>query len=452
MPIDEKNMNSKTINKEIISLALPSMLALMSEPLMGIFDTMIIGNYGTLELAATAGISAILSMSLWLFNFLSTGTTSRIANYFGGKKYSFIGPYMVRVMFISFLISLFLILIFLFFDKSLIELYGFGEDTQPLAIQYLKIRLLGLPFTLLLYAGIGFYRGIQNAVVPMISSICSNAVNLILDLLLIYGVKGFLPEMGIQGAAWATVIAQLVGLFILVVDFNRKKFSNKFSFSWKSKSKDYSKIFQTSGHLFFRTFFLLTSFLIASSVAARMGTITLAAHEISMKLWLLGSFTIDSFAVAGQALVGKYKGGQKDDEIFAILVRYVIGWGLIFGIIFALIYGLFAGNIIRLFTKDTAVIQTVGAIFYLLIAMQPASAVTFVLDGILIGMEETKYLMRMMIIASFLFISISIISLINGYGIGGIWLGLTLLIIWRFFTNLKPFVGIIFKKRRYKLG
>lgn len=445
-------MNSKTINKEIISLALPSMLALMSEPLMGIFDTMLIGNYGTLELAATAGISAILSMSLWLFNFLSTGTTSRIAIFFGAKKYSSIGSYLVRVLFIAFLISFFLVLFFLFFDKTLISLYGFGEDVQPLAIQYLKIRLLGLPFTLLLYTGIGFYRGIQNAVVPMISSLCANAVNLVLDILLIYGVKGFLPEMGIQGAAWATVIAQLIGLFILLVDSYRKEFSKMFSFSWKSTSKDYSKIFQTSGHLFFRTFFLLAGFLIASSVAARIGNITLAAHEISMKLWLLGSFTIDSFAVAGQALVGKYKGGKKEDETFAILLRYVMGWGLIFGILFALIYGFFGTTLIRLFTKDAAVIQTVSIILYLLIAMQPVSAITFVLDGILIGLEETRYLMQMMIIGSLLFISISIITLINDYGILGIWSGLTLLIIWRFFTNLKPFVGVIFKKSRYELG
>jgi len=152
----------KPLNREILRMALPSMLALMSEPLMGIFDTMLIGNYGTLELAATAGISAILSMSVWLFNFLSTGTTARIANLFGEKKFSQVGPYAVKVILISIVIGLALSALFFVFGLSAIEIYGFSEQVTPLAMDYLHIRLIGLPFTLLLYTGIGFYRGIQN--------------------------------------------------------------------------------------------------------------------------------------------------------------------------------------------------------------------------------------------------------------------------------------------------
>ena len=425
-------------NREILNLAVPSMFALMAEPLMGIMDTMLIGNYGTNELAATAGISAILSMSLWLFNFLSTGTTAKIAFLFGSKNHKSIGSYISSVIIISLIIGFLLSIIYFFFDMAVIGAYGFQAEVYPLAKEYLNIRLIGLPFTMLLYSGIGFYRGLQNAVTPMITAILSNAINLILDIILIYGVEGIIPEMGIAGAAWATVAAQIFGVGYLLFDVLHKKLNRIYPLNFRTKFKDFTQLFTTSRHLFFRTLFLLLGFLTAGSVAARMGNTILAGHEISMKLWLLGSFTIDAFAVAGQSLIGKYLGEHASDKKLGRLIRNLLSWGVSLGFIFAVTYWCFSDTIIAFFTNDSIVVAAVGQIFFLLVIFQPASAVTFVLDGILIGMDKTRFMMQMMLIATLIFISTSITSYYLDWGLTGIWWGLCGLMTWRFFTNILP--------------
>jgi len=241
----------------------------------------------------------------------------------------------------------------------------------------------------------------------------------------------------------ATVAAQLIGFLILLIDAKNKQLIRRFSFTLRIDFTGISAIFNSSTHLFFRSFLLLSGFLIAGSVAARMGTSILAAHEIAMKLWLLGSFTIDAFAVAGQALAGKYAGAGNGDKNSAILFRNLLWWGAAFGMSFAVLYGFFANTIISFFTNDMQVAQTVQSVFFLVVIFQPISAVTFVLDGILIGLEKTKYLMQMMIMGSLIFISIAIIAYLYNQDLIGIWWGLTGLMIWRFFTNLKPVWRII---------
>ena len=197
-------------------------------------------------------------------------------------------------------------------------------------------------------------------------------------------------------------------------------------------------LFTTSRHLFFRTLFLLLGFLAAGSVAARMGNIVLAGHEISMKLWLLGSFTIDAFAVAGQSIIGKYLGEQAEARKIGKLMWNLMIWGVSLGRIFAVVYGTFSFSIISFFTNDKAVMDTVSSVFFLLVIFQPASAVTFVLDGILIGMEKTRFMMWMMLFASGIFVSTSILSYHFDLGLLGIWWGLSGLMTWRVLTNFLP--------------
>jgi len=425
-----------------MNMAFPSMLGLMTEPLMGIFDTILIGQYGTRELAAAAGISTILSSAMWLFNFLSSATTARVAAFHGAKDDESIGIYSVLAFTSAMLIGIILAFSFKIFGNSVIDIYGFPGEVRSFAGDYLNIRLLGIPFTLLLITGIGFFRGLQNALIPMYVSIAANLLNLILDILLIYGVEGYIPKMGIRGAAWATVIAQISGFLILLLFALRKGLIQKYNlYRFKWSIKMFKQLYGTSVHLFMRTFLLLAGFLVSGSVAARMGTVTQAANEIAMKLWLLGSFTIDAFAVAGQALIGTsdYSPQKKYRwTIFPanVLKRNLLYWGIAVGLFFAVVYLLLENSLIGIFTGDERVMLQITLIFPLLVFAQPLNAITFVGDGILIGMEKTKFMMQMMFIAGLIFILFSLLSLKFDWGITGIWWSLTAMMLWRFVTNL----------------
>jgi putative MATE family efflux protein len=320
---------------------------------------------------------------------------------------------------------------------TVIRVYGFSREVAPLAGKYLQIRLSGIVFTLFFYTGLGFYRGLQNAVIPMYASIATNAINLILDILLIYGYKDIIPEMGIAGAAWATVTAQIAGAMILVYFGIKKKYISKyrlFHAGWKRSH--FVQLFRLSIHLFLRTLFLLTGFLVGGSVAARMGTIVQAADEIAMKLWLLGSFTMDAFAVAGQALIGKYRGETNGAEYLTLLKKRLLIWGLGIGLVFMVFYFFNRHFIISIFTADRDVIDTIITVFPLMVLFQPVNSITFVTDGILIGQERTRYMMRMTFFAAMIYSAGSYFSLQMDWGITGLWLSLSGMMLWRFGSNL----------------
>jgi MATE family multidrug resistance protein len=424
----------RNINREVLGLAIPSLFGLMTEPLMGIIDTMLIGRYGTAELAAAGGVSAILSTLIWVFNFLSTGTTTKVAIFYGNAEHQRIGRFTNMAMLTALGISALIVILLTFGHHPILRVYGFGEELMPLANTYLLIRLAGIPFTMLMMTGIGFFRGIQNARLPMAVAIIANIVNLLLDIVLIYGIEGFVPELGIAGAAIATVAGQAVGgliiLYYMYIHKNQRIYHFKLDhIPWQ----EFPVLFRISIYLFFRTLFLLASFTFASAIAIRMGKVVLAGHEIAMKLWLLGSFTVDSFAVAAQALAGRYY--ENDKERVTKIVWNVSAWGLLLGIVFAMTYALFQSTITGLFSRDPEVLVQVSRVFLLLLLMQPLSALTFVHDGVLIGVERVSYLMRMMLVAGIIYVGLSLTAYHLEWGILGIWIGLTAMVAWRFTSN-----------------
>jgi MATE family multidrug resistance protein len=192
----------RNINREVLGLAIPSLFGLMTEPLMGIIDTMLIGRYGTAELAAAGGVSAILSTLIWVFNFLSTGTTTKVAIFYGNAEHQRIGRFTNMAMLTALGISALIVILLTFGHHPILRVYGFGEELMPLANTYLLIRLAGIPFTMLMMTGIGFFRGIQNARLPMAVAIIANIVNLLLDIVLIYGIEGVRPGAGHCGSRY----------------------------------------------------------------------------------------------------------------------------------------------------------------------------------------------------------------------------------------------------------
>jgi MATE family multidrug resistance protein len=427
-------------HKQIVNLALPSLFAFMAEPLMGILDTIMLGQFSTIALAAAAGVSGILSMFVWLLNFLSVGTTSRIALLRAADKKAEIGTYIGTFLLIAALLGVAAALIMFLSSEAIISAYGFSPATVATAETYLLLRLPGLPFILLYYTMVGFFRGLQDMRLPLRAALVANFCNAGFDYLLIFGAPGLIPAMGASGAAMASVFAQLIALIYLITVFRRRNVAQNYPLTINFSRKFILPALKISQNLFLRTFFLLSGFLIAGSIAARLGEVAQAAHEIGMKLWLLGSFTADAFAVAGQTLIASLRGAKQLVEKQQPLFNKMSIWGFLIGIFFAATYGFLFAEIVSLFTGDRAVIQQLDLIFPMLVFFQPVSSITFILDGLLIGLEATRYLRNAMLIAGLLFVTVSTVSQFAGLGIVGIWLGLSALMMWRFASNLWPFL------------
>jgi putative MATE family efflux protein len=418
------------------------MIALIAEPLLGLVDTALVGHLGSTQLAAMAIVTTFLSSVIWLFNFLISGTTANIA-YLNGKgdeegKRQFYS----QSVFLALIIAFLLVVIGYLFQKTVFLLMGASPEVAEVASLYYKIRLAGIPFVFMYFIGMGFLRGIKDMKTPMFISIAINILNAMLDYILIYGIPGLLKGFGLPGAAAATIFSQFLGAVAYLVIIARRY--SVFPHPEQVKNLDMSlfkHLIKVNRHLFFRTFFLLLGFTFATAMASRMDKVILAAHQIGIQIWLFLSFALDSFGIAAQAIAGNFKG----KGLPGLIHRYgkiLIQYGLALGISFALILFILNVNIFRLFTTERAVIENLHRIFLFLILFQPMNGIIFLLDGLLIGVLDTRFLMIELFIASFIvFIPVSYLSLHFHWGITGLWWGLTGFLVVRFLMNSARFLS-----------
>jgi putative MATE family efflux protein len=418
-------------DREILRLALPALGALAAEPLYLLADTAMVGHLGTEELAALAIAATLLAGAFTLFNFLTYGTTAQVARFHGAGEELEAGRLAAQALWLSAGIGVCLTAFLVSLAVPLVGLMGGEGRTGELAVLYLRIGALGLPFALIALAGQGWLRGVSNLRTPLVIVVAANAANVVLNVLFIYGFG-----WGLAGSAWATVVAQAgMGAAFVRALLAAPADSRQASLA---RMRPLAGI---GGQIFVRTAALYGSFLVASAVVARMGDDSLGAHQIAFQLFVFLALVLDAIAIAGQVIVGRSLGAGDADAAYDSALR-MIGWSVAAGAVFALILLALIDVLPRAFTSDPAVIDRAREIWPLFALMQPANGAVFALDGILIGAGDTRFLMWAMLAASLLvFVPIALLSLALDWGIVGVWVGLVALIATRLATCWWRFAG-----------
>ena len=423
-----KSISFKNINK----LAIPALIAGIAEPILSITDTAIIGHIdinATESLAAVGIVGAFISMLIWVFGQVRSAISSIISQYVGANKLDEIKELPAQAIAMIVASSLLVLALSYPFSRQIFQFYNASDQILEYCIAYFNIRIFGFPFALFVFAVFGTFRGLQNTFYPMIIAIIGASLNIVLDIILVYGIEGYIPAMHVEGAAYASVIAQVVMAIIsLVLLLKKTAISLRLSFTLHA---EVPRLLNMIGNLFIRTIALNVALYLATSYATDYGKEYIAAYTISINIWLLGAFMIDGYSSAGNILSGKLL-GAKEYKSLVILSNKLFKYGILIGTIIAVLGAVFYTAIGRIFTNETLVLEQFYTVFWIVLITQPINAITFIFDGMFKGMGEMKYLRNLLILATGLvFVPILLIFDYLNYKLIAIWLAFACWIIAR---------------------
>ncbi len=424
----DKSISSSNINK----LAIPALIAGIAEPLLSITDTAIIGNIennATESLAAVGIVGAFISMLIWVFGQIRSAISSIISQYVGANKLNDVKTLPAQAIAIIVVCSFVILAICYPFSKQIFQFYNASGQVLEYCISYFKIRIFGFPFSLFVFAVFGTFRGLQNTFYPMIIAIVGALLNVFLDIVLVYGVTDFVPAMNVKGAAYASVIAQIVMAILAAILLLRKTaISLQLSLPFH---KEIPRLLGMIANLFVRTIALNVALYFATSYATNYGKEYIAAYTIGINIWLLGAFMIDGYSSAGNILSGKFL-GAKDYISLVALSSKLFKYGIATGTVIAVLGFIFYNVIGQIFTKDQAVLEQFNHVFWIVLLTQPISAITFIFDGMFKGMGKMKYLRNLLILSTGLvFVPTLLIFDYYNLKLTAIWIAFTLWILAR---------------------
>lgn len=387
------------MNKKILALAIPNIISNISIPLVSMVDTILMGHLSTLHLAALGIVSMIFLFLYGTINFLRMGTTGMTAQAFGRKDKESISKTLYRALFVAFTLSLFLLV----FQDAILKgsFYLMNVDTtyQAYAQSYFTIRIYTAPAVFMLYVLMGWFFGMQNALYPLMVTILINLLNIFFSY---YFVN--VLNMGIEGVAYGTVLAQYLGLilaFVLLLKY--KKELHFFSIAEVLKYNELLRFLNINRDIFIRTFLLTLSFAFFYSQAAKHSEETLTIMILLLQFIILFAYTIDGFANAAESLVGRYY-GAKDWNNFYKVIKYLFYWGIGLTSLYMMIYVFLGELILNLYTNQPKlIINTLEFIPYV-VFMPLFSFMAYIWDGVFVGMTATKAMRNITIWSMILFI------------------------------------------------
>jgi putative MATE family efflux protein len=404
-------------DREILRLAVPAFGALIAEPLYLLADTAVVGHLGTPQLAGLAVASAVLLSGYSIFIFLAYGTTAAVARLIGAGRPGEAAHQAVQSMWLALLIGFVVSGVGLLIAEPLVHLFGGTGEVAANAIVYLRISLAGVPALLLVLAGTGYLRGRQDTKTPLVVAVATAIGNLVLELVLIYGF-GF----GIGASALSTVCAQWAAAAVFTTGVVRA--GRAAGASLAPHPASIGRLAAVGADLLVRTIALRVTISLSTAVAARIGTVDVAAHEVAFAIWSLLAFALDAIAIAGQAMTGHRLGAEQPDDARGAATR-MIELGVAFGLLCTVLVAALRPALPHLFTNDPAVIALAGFLLWFVAALQPVNAVVFVLDGVLIGAGDARFLARAMIGATLVFVAGAAAVLGLQLGIGWLWVAIS---------------------------
>lgn len=425
-------MSTSITLKQINKLAIPALISGVSEPILSLTDAAIIGNMehnATTSLAAVGIVTTFLSMLIWVLGQTRSAISSIISQYLGARNVNAVKNLPAQAIFVITTLSLVIIAITYPLASHIFRLYNASGDILNYSVDYYQIRVLGFPFTLFTIAVFGTFRGLQNTYFPMLIAISGALANIVLDFIFVYGIKGFIPAMHIEGAAYASVIAQLI-MALLSAYYLLKKTDIPLvaKLPFNPEMKRFTLMIL---NLFIRTIALNIALYFGTSFATKYGESYIAAYTIAINLWFLGAFLIDGYASAGNILSGKLF-GAKDYKNLLELSNKLIKYGIFVGLFIGVIGAIFYYPLGNLFSNDQKVLKEFYKVFWIVLAMQPLCALAFIFDGVFKGLGKMKYL-RNVLLFSTLVIFVPVIFWVDSldYKLYGIFITFTLWIIAR---------------------
>lgn len=378
-------------HRDILRLALPALATLIAEPLFLLADSAIVGHLGTAELAGLGVASAALLTMSGVFVFLAYGTTSLVARRIGAGQERLALDAGLDGMWLAALLGLVTAVVTAVFARDICGLFGAGPAVVDEATTYLRISAFGLPGMLIVLASTGVLRGFLDTRTPLVVAGFGFGANIVLNLVLVYPVG-----LGLAGSAWGTAIAQnLMALALGLVVVHRALAAGA---SLRPHLGGVARAALGGLPLLVRTLALRGAMLATTWVAAGMGEVPVAAHQVAMTVFSFLAFALDALAIAGQALTGS-RLGAGDVPGTRAATRIMLWWGLWSGVVLGLIVVALHRVLPPLFTPDPQVQQALAAALLVLALGQPIAGLVFVLDGVLIGAGDGRVLAYLQVVA-----------------------------------------------------
>ena len=411
------------MNREIFRIAVPNIISNITVPLMGIFSTAIAGHCG--DSAATIGALAIgvsiFNFIYWNCSFIRMGTSGLTAQAFGAKDFTTTTAMLVRAVALSAVLGLAVLVL----QYPLGELSLWMMNGSQMVSDYFYARIWAVPAGIMLFGLNGWFTGMQNAVIPMVTSIFINVLHVLLSLWFVFGF-----DMGITGIAYASVVAQWSGMtlsIVLLLLFFRKTLQ-RVDIRQVLQLDAMREFFKVNGDIIIRTFCIVIVYTFFTAASARMESeIVLAVNTMLLQLFTLFSYMNDGFAYAAEALTGRFV-GARDRVSLQLCIRRCVVWALGTAAICIAIYVVWWEDILSMFVGDksqlvdmlTVARQYIGWV----IAIPLAAALPFLMDGIMVGATLTRVLRNSMLLSTVAYFAIYY-SLHPFIGNNALWLAFT---------------------------
>ncbi|MEO6123825.1 MAG: MATE family efflux transporter [Ilumatobacteraceae bacterium] len=418
------------MDRRIMVIAVPALGSLIVQPLYVLTDTIVVGRLGTVPLGGLALASTAISTLVWVFNFLVYGTTVRVSVRRGRGDRAGAASDALQGLWLALGIGMVIAIAMAAATRSLITLFGNDPAVIDQGVTYLRISSLGVPFSFVMMACTGYLYGIQDTKRPFVIALTANVVNLVVELVLVFGL-----DLGIAGSAWGTVVAQVLSalaMLAIVVPSLRGDGLHRLtvvpSVMWA--------VLKVGGHLVQRTGFLLAALAVATASASAVGTNALAGHQIAVQLFLFLSIGTDMFKVAGQSLIGHALGAGDPVHARAVVAHLVL-WAWRTGIVLTIVVFALSPLLPHIFTSDPAVVRAAFPALLVLAVMQIPGAFTFVLDGALMGANDFRNLRWQTTLAFAISLPFFAAVLVRpSLGLAVVWLGMFAWISTRAWRNI----------------
>ena len=397
------------MHKEILSLAIPSIVTNITVPLLGLVDVAIVGHMGDASyIGAIAVGTMMMNVICWLFGFLRMGTSGMTSQAYGRGD----SKEAATILFQAIALGAAIGILFVLFQPLLLRLFLFfmrpSDEIRAFASVYFHVCVFGLPAALVMYGLTGWFIGMQDTRTPMTVSIFQNIVNIMTSLLLVY-VFG----MKVEGVALGTLTAQYSGL-LLALYILRRKYASHYqllfsqftlkpvvysSFSYKHTL---NRFFRVNRDIFLRTLFLVAVNAAFTSVGSRQGDVILAVNTLLFQFFTLYSYIMDGFAYAGEAICGKYYGAGNAPSFHAC-IRRLFAWGVIMTVVYTAAYYFGANDILHVLSNEQTVIEA-SEPYLLWVALIPIAGMgAFIWDGVFIGITDSRGMLLSCFVAAIVF-------------------------------------------------